>query len=118
MYKLLYALLLLIPIWAHSQEGNNKIRTKSYHTLVYRISTATAGCVYGTRQSNTYGVHREHLKDKAVIFLDKINKGSQHFEIELESRYSGSFTINPAKVSLMYFPTFYGRNDLRKISIN
>lgn len=40
-----------------------------------------------------------------------------HFEIELEPRYSGSFTLNPAKASLMYYPIFFGRNEIKKLQI-
>ncbi len=72
-----------------------------------------AGCVYATK-SKTYGLHTEYLKDRMVFFTDKLNTGKYTYSIELECRYTGSYTINPAVASLMYFPTFYGNNTLEK----
>ena len=53
--------------------------------------------------------HREYFKEKTVIFCQTLQKGNYIFEIELEPRFTGSYTINPAKVEQMYFPVFYGR---------
>lgn len=39
------------------------------------------------------------------------------YEIELEQGYSGNYNLNPAKAELVYFPTHYGRNKLKKIEI-
>lgn len=75
------------------------------------------GCVYGAKEQNNYAVHKEFLKNKTLLFAEKLSKGLHHFEINLEARYSGSFTLNPAKVSLMHFPVFYGRNAVKKIMI-
>lgn len=76
-----------------------------------------AGSVYAKQETGFGGIHRELLKDRLVMFTEKMRMGNTHFEIELESRYNGTFTLNPAKVSLMYFPTFYGRNEMRKVII-
>ena len=27
------------------------------------------------------------------------------------------YTLNPAKVELMYFPTFFGRNEIKKVKV-
>jgi len=76
-----------------------------------------AGCTYGKKIQDGYDMHREYLKDKTVFFMEKLPKGQYTYEIELEARYNGRFTINPAQVSLMYFPVFYGRNELKAVTV-
>lgn len=76
-----------------------------------------AGCTYGEKRQG-WNMHREFLKDKAVFFIEKLAKGSYSYEIELEPRYTGTYTLNPAKAELMYFPVFYGRNEMTQIKIN
>ena len=76
-----------------------------------------AGCVYGTKDQDNWGMHKEYLKNKVVLFTEKLSKGKHQFVVDLESRYNGKYTLNPVKVSLMYFPTFYGRNETEQISI-
>lgn len=76
-----------------------------------------AGCVYG-KEINSAWNYREMRKDKAILFFEDLKKGPHRLEIQLESRYNGTFTLNPAKASLMYFPTFYGRNEMKKVKIS
>lgn len=76
-----------------------------------------AGCTYGTKSNNIWSEHWEYFRDKVMIFSEKMNKGKIIYEIELEPRYNGNYTLNPAKAELMYFPVFYGRNDIKKIEI-
>ena len=76
-----------------------------------------AGCTYAAKTNNNWQVNKEFFKNKVVLFAESLPKGTHHFEIELEPRYSGSFTLNPAKASLMYFPVFYGRNEMKKLNI-
>jgi TonB-dependent SusC/RagA subfamily outer membrane receptor len=76
-----------------------------------------AGCVYGKNENTSDGLHRELLKDKVVLFSERLPKGNHRFTIELEARYNGSYTLNPAKASLMYFPTFYGRNGVGSVRV-
>lgn len=75
-----------------------------------------AGCTYGDKKQ-VWNMHREFLKDKSVFFIEKLAKGVYNYEIELEPRYSGVFTINPAKAELMYFPVFFGRNATKRVTI-
>ena len=42
MHRLLYVLLLLLPVCLHSQNANNKLRTKSHQVFVYQVNAATA----------------------------------------------------------------------------
>ena len=76
-----------------------------------------AGCVYGSKNQDEWNVHKEFLKNKVVLFSEKMPRGSHKFEVDLESRYNGRFTVNPVKVSLMYFPVFYGIDEIKQISI-
>ena len=76
-----------------------------------------AGCIYASKNQDNYEVHKEFLKNKVILFSMFLNKGIHRFEINLEPRYTGSFTLNPSKAELMYFPIFFGRNEMSKIEI-
>lgn len=78
-----------------------------------------AGCSYGDNSKSVqFGeVHREYFKNKTSIFCEHLSIGKHLFRIKLQPRYTGVYTLNPAKIELMYFPTFYGRNALRKSRI-
>lgn len=76
-----------------------------------------AGCIYAVKDQNNWSMHKEFLKNKVMLFAEYLTKGEHRFEIELEPRYNGTFTLNPAKAELMYFPTFYGRNEIKKVEI-
>jgi len=79
-----------------------------------------AGCSYGNKTQNRYRsveVHREYFKEKTSIFCRRMQQGTYTFTIELEPRFSGVYTLNPAKVEQMYFPVFYGRNGVREVVI-
>jgi uncharacterized protein YfaS (alpha-2-macroglobulin family) len=77
-----------------------------------------AGCTYAEKKQGNWKVHKEFLKNKMVLFIEKMDKGVYTYEIELEPRYSGNYQLNPAKAELMYFPVFYGRNEMKKIVIS
>ncbi|WP_158795284.1 hypothetical protein [Pedobacter sp. L105] len=62
--------------------------------------------------------HREYFKHKTSIFCSRLKVGKYIFEIELMPRYSGSYSLNPAKAELMYFPVFYGREGMKRMGIN
>lgn len=74
-----------------------------------------AGCSYESKSGENYWMeaHREHYKEKVVIFCNKLSKGEHIFNIELLPRYIGRYTLNPAKAELMYFPTFYGNEEVK-----
>ncbi len=86
-----------------------------------------ASCVYGKNpyslQKNYYRYHkgietyREEFKHKTAIFCTKIPIGKHTFEIILEPRYSGVFTLNPASVELMYFPSISGNEETKKVFV-
>jgi hypothetical protein len=76
-----------------------------------------AGCSYESKPAGLYGeeAHREHFKEKVAIFCNRLSKGEHRFSIELIPRFSGKYTLNPAKAELMYFPTFYGNEKVKTI---
>ncbi|MEX6688897.1 alpha-2-macroglobulin family protein [Danxiaibacter flavus] len=77
-----------------------------------------AGCTYAEKSQDSWQTHKEFFKNKVALFAGHLAVGKHKYEVELEARYTGSYTLNPAKVELMYFPTFYGRNEMKKVSIN
>jgi len=79
-----------------------------------------AGCSYENKVQNFWGIetHREYFKNKTSIFCTKLKQGKYTFTIDLMSRYSGSYVLNPAKAEMMYFPVFYGREGMKKVAIN
>ncbi len=76
-----------------------------------------AGCLFVNKSNYAGGVYREFFKDKVAMFAETLPKGKHVFEIELEPRYNGTYNLNPTKVELMYYPTFFGRNEMKKIAI-
>ncbi len=78
-----------------------------------------AGCSYNNKDQlyTGYETHREYRKDKVSIFCERLPKGIYTYSIELLPRYTGTYTLNPSKAELMYFPTFYGRSILKTIPI-
>jgi len=76
-----------------------------------------AGCTFASKNTGAWLEHREYFRDRVMLFVEKMNKGSYTYEIELEPRYTGTYTLNPAKAELMYFPVFYGRNGVEKVRI-
>jgi len=81
-----------------------------------------AGCSYGEDSPqpwfrNGYETYREPFRHKTAIYCTQLPKGRYTFDIQLVPRYNGVYTLNPAKAELMYFPTFFGRNELQQVRI-
>lgn len=77
-----------------------------------------AGTSYVDRpRASGLEVHREYYRDRLAVFYESLPAGTHTIEVKLMPRYSGTYTINPAKVELMYFPTFYGREGMKKVVI-
>ena len=76
------------------------------------------GCSYLDKsRTSRYEVYRESFRNETAIFCEKLRKGDYEFTINLMPRYTGKYTLNPAMVELMYFPTFNANNSLREIRI-
>lgn len=78
-----------------------------------------AGCSYDSKRAGYYWkeAHREHFKGKVVIFCNKLTEGEHRFTIDLIPRFTGKYSLNPAKVELMYFPVFYGNEEMKQVII-
>lgn len=77
-----------------------------------------ASCSYESKTGRgAYEVHREYYRNKVSVFSDRLPKGKYVYTIKLLPRYNGTYTLNPAKAELMYFPTFYGRNGLKQVFV-
>ena len=81
-----------------------------------------ASCSYATQPSPQFRfgneVHREHFKEKTVIFCERLPIGTHYFNIELLPRYTGRYTLNPAKIELMYLPVVNANNEMREVEVN
>ena len=79
-----------------------------------------AGCSFESKSKGRLWkeTHREYHKEKVVIFCDKLPKGKHDFSVMLLPRYTGVYQLNPAKIELMYYPTFYGREKMNLYHIN
>ncbi|MFD2718927.1 hypothetical protein ACFST9_09385 [Hymenobacter monticola] len=70
-----------------------------------------AGCSYADPATpNSLETHREYLRHQTGIFLDRLPIGRHQFRIALQPRFKGTYTVNPAKAELVYFPTKFGRS--------
>lgn len=78
-----------------------------------------AGCSYfkKTQSYRMPEVHREYFAEKVSIFCERLPIGKQRFVVDLEPRFSGTYTLNPVRVEEMYFPVLYGRNGVEKVQI-
>ncbi|MCX2742666.1 carboxypeptidase-like regulatory domain-containing protein [Mangrovivirga sp. M17] len=77
-----------------------------------------AGCSYvEKKQNHPFAVHTEYFKNEATIFCQRLPEGTFTYEIKLTPRFSGSYSLNPAKIELMYFPTFNANEKLKSIVI-
>lgn len=78
-----------------------------------------ASCSYASKPNGKRGVevHREYDNHQTSIFIESLPPGKHQFKIPLEPRFSGEFTLNPAKIEQMYFPTFYGREGMKQVEV-
>jgi hypothetical protein len=73
-----------------------------------------AGCTYAEKPAGYHPeTHREYFRNKTVIFCEHLPVGKHTFEIPLIPKYAGVYSLNPAKVSLMYFPLFRANNIIK-----
>ncbi len=92
-----------------------KINVKKKANYVMIDIPIPAGCSYddNRRREAYWEVHRQYYKNRTNIFSENLNVGEYIISIKLQPRFSGAYTLNPAKAELMYFPVFYGNNGLK-----
>ena len=78
-----------------------------------------AGCSYHDKSQywSNNEVHREHFKNKVSIFCSSLRGGTYKFTVTLLPRFTGVYTLNPAKAEMMYFPVFAGREGMKRVAI-
>lgn len=77
-----------------------------------------SGFSYDDKKNRYQGEdHREFYRDHVAIFMTHVKPGRKKFEIDLVPRFSGKFVLNPARVSLMYFPTISSNDRLKEVYI-
>jgi alpha-2-macroglobulin len=81
-----------------------------------------AGCSYGEKTQpsylyNSHEVHREYFRDRVVIFYRRLPIGSHELRIALEPRFTGQYTLNPARAEQMYFPVFRGHDVVKSVRV-
>lgn len=78
-----------------------------------------AGCSYYQQggQRSAPEVHREYFRHKTAVFCETLAPGIYEFTVSLEPRFSGRYTLNPAQASLMYYPAFFGREEVKVVEI-
>jgi hypothetical protein len=77
------------------------------------------GCSYADKRQfdNPIETHREYFKEKTVIFCENMTAGTYVFQVQLLPRFTGKYYVNPAQVSLMYFPVINVNNEIGRIGI-
>lgn len=78
-----------------------------------------AGCSYQNTLPSwgNNEIYREYFREKVCIYCQKMPVGTYTYEVSLLPRYTGSYTLNPARLEMMYFPMFFGRNESKRIDI-
>lgn len=77
-----------------------------------------AGCGYLSKEQVEWNnQHREYGKEKVSVFCNRLSRGEHIFKIRLLPRFTGKYHLNPARAMLMYFPTIYGRENMKKTEV-
>ena len=76
-----------------------------------------AGCSYTKDELKWSLYHREHYKHETAIFCPKLKTGHYTFKVKLMPRFTGKYSLNPAKVEMMYFPVFNANEAIKQINI-
>ena len=98
-----------------------KVEINTIHSLDYVMISIPipAGCSIMDKKSK-YELDADHISyeyDRINIYFTTIQRGEKELEIELTPRFSGEFQLNPTKVELMYFPSYFGREAMKKVII-
>ncbi|MEL6698019.1 MAG: hypothetical protein AAFP89_17375, partial [Bacteroidota bacterium] len=64
-----------------------------------------------------YEAYREQKRDRVGICFKRLPKGTYFYDVFLQARFPGTYTINPPKMELMYFPTKNGRGEMERLAI-
>ena len=77
-----------------------------------------AGCSYSEDDIHfNFGNYQEKLRNETNLYFRSLKPGNYTFTIGLIPRFTGTYTLNPAKAELMYFPYIFGREEMKKVTI-
>lgn len=76
-----------------------------------------AGCTYSDKPQPYGEAYREYRRDRTNIYLRSLAPGKYTYRIPLESRFTGDFQLQAARMELMYVPTQFGRNTSKRVKI-
>jgi uncharacterized protein YfaS (alpha-2-macroglobulin family) len=82
---------------------------------MFNVPIPSSCAYYGKPSARGSEIHREYFKDRVSVFYESLSNGKYRIEIPLQVRFEGNVNLNPAKMEMMYFPTFYGRNTIKQI---
>lgn len=96
-----------------------KVNKANFENVMLEIPIP-GSCSYSSKSQNQNGMecHREYFKDRTVIFCENMYKGGYEFNIDLLPRFTGTYLLNPAQVSLMYVPVVNANTDMKKVKVN
>lgn len=63
------------------------------------------------------GNYIEYFKHKVVYYFEELPMGTHPIQISLMPVFKGSYTLAPAKCSLMYYPYVYGNTKAMRVEI-
>ncbi len=122
-----------VKTWFETNNGRNVERLKGGEAVVLKAEVHVkgdadyvmvevpipAGCSYDEKEQSWWGAetHREYAKNKVSIFCKRLKAGKYIFDVKLMPRYDGQYRLNPAKAEMMYFPVFYGREQMKQVVI-
>ncbi|MDR1859884.1 MAG: hypothetical protein LBR06_03045, partial [Bacteroidales bacterium] len=94
------------------------VRVKKNADYVMLNIPIPAGCSYADKsQKRGPETHREYFRNETAIFCQHLREGAYEFRVKLIPRYTGAYTLNPAKIELMYFPTFKANDGIKRVRI-
>lgn len=95
----------------------NVKRDASMEYVMIEVPIPGSCSYYDKRQDLIKETHREHFKEKTVIFCEDLKAGTHTFTVQLLPRFTGKFQLNPAQVSLMYVPVVNANTDLKIVTV-
>jgi hypothetical protein len=94
-----------------------EVLVKEAATEVALVIPIPANCYWKEKPSaRGQEAHREYEKDRLNIYLNRMARGRYSFELKLEPRFRGRFTVNPVQCFPMYEPLRSGNTTIKLIN--
>ena len=78
-----------------------------------------AGCSFANRQESRgpFAVHREYRRDRLAVFCDRLPAGTHTYRVALAPRFTGRYTLNPARAEMQYLPVVNGNGEVEEVRV-